>query len=135
MNQEGLKTLKLGELNSLLGSIEDFYNRLSVRGIYLPNRDKRCISTDYMLGVLKGEYFSLKRSDVKFCFPLKKASKLDLCQYLTEAIHPNRLGFKLTHLPNRQWLENCLFTIKPDHPLFKKPEMPIKEREFEIPEW
>jgi hypothetical protein len=129
------KTMKLRELNSLLGSKEDFYNRLSVRGFFLPNRDKKCITSEYLLGVLTGKFFSLKRDQVKIPFPTKKASKLDILRHITDAIKPKELGLKITHLPNRSWMETVLFTVKPDHSLFKKPAMIIPEREFQIPDW
>lgn len=133
--ERNLKKLKLRELNSLLGSLDDFYNRLSIRGFYLPDRDKKCVTTEYLMGVLTGKFFSIKRDDIRKGFPTKKASKIDLLQYITDAVKPTQLGLKITHLPNREWMETVLYSVKKDHPLFKKPALMIPERDFEVPDW
>ena len=67
--------------------------------------------------------------------PKKKATKIDLMIFLSEVIAPMELGFKITQLPERIWLENVLFSVKQDHKLFKRPPMLIPEREFNIPDW
>jgi hypothetical protein len=76
--QNNFRTVKLRELNEILGSLEDFYYRLSIIGFYLPKKEKSCIRTEYLMGVLCGKFFSIKRIDIKLGFPQKKASKLDL---------------------------------------------------------
>lgn len=130
-----MRTIKLRDLNSLLGSLDDFYNRLSMRGFYLPERDKKCVTTEYLMGVLTGKFYSIKRDEIRIGYPTKKASKLDLVQYIAEAIKPKELGLKITHLPDRKWMETVLYSVKRDHPIFKKPELLIPEREYQIPDW
>ena len=130
-----MKKMKLRDLNSLLGSLDDFYNRLSMRGFYLPERDKKCVTTEYLMGVLTGKFYSIKRADIRIGYPTKKASKLDLVQYITEAIKPRELGLKITHLPDRKWMETVLYTERRDHEIFSKPKLLIPEKEYLIPDW
>ena len=101
----------------------------------MPKKEKGCITTEYLMGVLTEKFFSIRRIDVKLGFPQKKATKLDLLISINEVIKPKVLGFKLTQLPERSWLESVLYSVKPDHHLFKRPPMLIEEREFNIPDW
>ena len=73
--QNNFRQVKLRELNEILGSLDDFYNRLSIRGFYLPSRKKGCITTEYLLGVLEGKFFSIKRNQIKIGFPQKKSNQ------------------------------------------------------------
>ena len=82
------------------------------------------------MGVVTGKLFSIKRSDVKLGFPQKKGTKMDLLisKFINDVIKSKVLGFKVTHLPDRSLLESGLFSVKPDHHLFKRPPMLIAER-------
>lgn len=133
--QENIKSIKLRDLNQRLGSLDDFYNRLSLKGLFLPKREKGCITSNYLLGVLTGKYFSIPRERVRIGFVLVKASKIDLYGMLQTHLIGKDLGFKITQLPDREWLESVLFSLDPNHKIFKKPEALIPERTFEIPEW
>jgi len=112
MQNENYRNIPLRELNQRLG-----------------------ITAEYLYGVQTDKYFAIKREKIRVGFPVIKAPKIDLYGYLQEVAKPNELGFKISQLPNRKWMENILFTIAPTHLIFKKPAMEIPERTFDIPEW
>jgi hypothetical protein len=91
--EEILKKIKLRELNQMMGSLDDLYNRLAIKGYYLPDKVKGCTTTEYLLGVLTGKKFSIVRDKIRVGFPLVKATKIDLYGYLQTAVSPKDLGF------------------------------------------
>lgn len=126
--------IPIRELNQRLGSLLDFYTRLSHEGYYLPDFKAGTITADYLFGVLTNKFFSMKRSDIRTGYPLKKYTKIDLYDYLTTEVKKD-LGFSITQMPNRVWMETILFSIKPDHKIFKVPELIIPEPQYEVPAW
>ncbi len=122
------------ELNQRLGSLTDFYTRLSKEGYYLPNFKAGTITADYLFGVMTGKFYSIKRESIRVGFALKKCTKLDLYDYLLNEVK-KEMGFSITQLPNREWMEAVIFTVCPTHKIFKVPELLIPETKFEVPAW
>ena len=62
-----------------------------------------------------------KRSKVSVGHIPEKVSKFDLLDAIEEILKPLNKStcLNLDHMPDRIWLVNVLYTIKPDHQYFK----------------
>ena len=81
---------------------------------FLPSESSKAVTEDYLLGVLKGNYFGMKFEERKE-LRLKNditASKLDLIEEISKLVK-KPLGFTLNQTPDRDWLLDILNTLNP----------------------
>lgn len=89
-------------------------------GYYLPKESSKAIREAYLLGVLRGEFYSLKNNEKKELM-LKEdlsAGKSELIDELIQKV-PKSMGFSLETAPNRDWLLDVLNTLDPNNRLLK----------------
>ncbi len=85
---------------------------------FLPKETSKAISEEYLLGVLRGQFYSLKNSE-KRELQLKEdlsAGKLELIDEISQKIS-KPLGFTFSTSPDRNWLLDVLNTIDPNNKL------------------
>jgi len=123
-------------LRARLPTAWDLYCFLrDVENIYLPpwkskNTRPTWAQGVYFEGILTGKYFFIRRNQVKGAVPkIKKQSQADLIRFLEdEADKP--LGFKPGRDPPGKWMVKLLYSLNPDHKIFK----PVVEKlDKEIP--
>ena len=59
--ENSLQRITMRELNQRLGSLTDFYTRLSHEGFYLPDFKTGTITAEYLFGVMKQKNISSLR--------------------------------------------------------------------------
>ena len=119
--QDGVALIDLNYANAIFSSKKNLYQMIINEGWELPDLDSKGCTVDYLLNVLQGKFFRIKKADIRkpSCI-LKKWPKVDLCAFLqTDILRDSiELGFKPEKLPNREFLENLLFTFSPNHEIF-----------------
>jgi len=87
---------------------------------FLPAETSQAITENYLLGVLKGEYFSLKQADRKELLLKDEyhATRQELIEEISKKT-PKKLGFTSKIPPDRTWLLDVLYTLDPDNRLLK----------------
>ena len=53
------------QLNKMLGSKENFYYSLILKGFYLPKYSSSCISYEYLWGIIMKKFYSTNAEKVK----------------------------------------------------------------------
>jgi len=87
---------------------------------FLPAENSKVITEDYLVGILKGEYFSIKQDQKRELF-LKDdfaAGRLELIEEISKKTD-KKLGFSINNSPDRNWLLDVLNTLDPDNKLLK----------------
>ena len=112
-------------LRERLPSLWDIYWFLrDVEKICLPpwkskTRRHRWISHTYFEGLLTEKYFCLKRSQVKTPVPkIRWISKRKLIEFLEKEVD-KPLGFTFTREPPTRWIIKMLYSVNPQHKIFK----------------
>jgi hypothetical protein len=72
--------------------------------------------------VIAGTVFTIKRTDVKIGIARIPIQRTEIYDALKVCAPNTDFGFDEKTLPNREWLLNILFTIKPDHAIFRPPK-------------
>ena len=126
------RTMTLSELNELFPSKASIYNTLIEIGYSLPCQDKSKMTSEYLFKVFNNIVFTIRRKEMKFGFSFRKTSKAELIQILDNLTPNCQLGFDELHPPDRDWLINCIYTLKPDHNIFEFEEHKIEEPTREI---
>ena len=118
--KDGYATMSIRYANLILGNKQNLYRLVSEEGYYLPRYDSRCITTNYLLEVMKGSVFRICATDVKVCLSERiRYSKIDMISLLeTKYLGNTKLGITPDALPNREWLVNVIYTIDPYHDMF-----------------
>jgi len=87
---------------------------------FLPHETSKAITEDYLLGVLRGKYYSLKLKERKE-LQLKgdfNAGNLELITEISNLTKKN-LGFSINSSPDREWLLDVLNTLDSNNKLLK----------------
>ena len=115
-------------LAQMIPNLKYFYDILTnVKGYYLPDFSNK-MNTNYLLKVANNEVFTLKQKDVRIGSLRKRVQVSDLAQALQENSELP-LGFNMKDKPPaKEWFVNCLHTVCPQHPFFKKPGLPITRK-------
>lgn len=131
-NKNNNDNLEYSFLDKIFRSKNDLYEFLKAEGnsnFYLPSASSKCITIDYLVGILKGQYFCLKNNEIKKC-PFKLTlSKFDYYSILSEKI--NYLGYNISNLSNKEYLRDIIYTIDNDNFIFQK-EKKIFENDTKI---
>jgi hypothetical protein len=106
--------------NLILGSKSNLYRLVVEEGWYLPRVEARCCTSKYLFGIMNGEYFRIKTSDIKPSLVERvRLSKIDIIAYLdSNLLKGVKHGFSPEALPDRAWLLNLLHTIDPNNEVF-----------------
>ena len=110
--------MKLSSYNALLGPKNSLYDKLIIRGDYLPDKKSPCITKDYLQNVLYSLVFRIKRKEIKQGYMFKKVSKIQLIEILGD-LTIKELGFGEFNPPDKNWLVNTIYTPKENHDIFK----------------
>lgn len=116
------------ELRRRFPTVQILYNFLvQDKNLYLPkwkdpkNRPK-FITEEYLFKVLEGKYFSIKRDKIKKPVEVtKKCTKGELLKIL-QMLSEKPLGFEFDKEPNVGWLLKVIYSLNPDHEIFKPVE-------------
>ncbi|CAD8199050.1 unnamed protein product [Paramecium octaurelia] len=68
---------------------------------------------------MTNKVFRIKISDVKIGQLIQKASSQKLLESLEQLNIGKPWGFNQDHHPDNQWMVNVLFTLNPNHKLFR----------------
>ncbi|KAL4494474.1 hypothetical protein ABPG72_018366 [Tetrahymena utriculariae] len=113
------EVVPLQTLNNMFGSKENFYWAVWQLGWYLPNQRAPCITVNYLMKVLKGAIYRVKRSDIQLGITThKNVNKVQLFEELFAIEDIEEWGFDLTHLPDKQFMLDVLHLLRPDNHLF-----------------
>ena len=117
------------ELRKRLPTIEKMYDFcVDELGYYMPRYDSwtkkaKCITEDYLWGVIIGKYWSIKISDLKFPKKIRKTrTKRMLVEILQKEVKNQNLGFDAEHYPDKKWLNTVIFALNPFHEIFHTSE-------------
>ena len=110
--------MKLSACNALLGPKKSLYDKLIIRGDYLPDKKSPCITKNYLLQVLYSHVFRIKRKEKKVGYMFKKVSKIQLIEIL-DGLTEKELGFDEFNTPDKNWLVNTIYTLNENHDIFK----------------
>lgn len=96
------------ELRKRLPTIEKMYDFCTEElGYYMPRYESwvkkaKCISENYLWGVIIGNYWSIKSANIKYPKKLKKTiTKRELVEVLENEIEGKNTGFDEDHYPDR----------------------------------
>ena len=114
------KMMGLKEINNMFGRMDNFYYSVLQLGYYLPKLGSSTVTSDYLLGVVKGNYFCPKNSEICLggASTVKMRSKVQLYELLLPILEKKttlELGFDLSKLPNKQFLLDLIYLINPEH--------------------
>ena len=138
-NNLPLQQVSLAEINKMFGSLENMYLAVHQLGFYLPELKSSCITVFFLLGVVKGEVFSVKTEKIapggaKCIF---KKTKLQIYEELYELVQKQiikDLGFDLSRLPNKQYMLDLIWVINPKNDLFLiKEESELNDHKIDFP--
>ena len=116
MSQFSLNSISY--LNFLLPSKQALYDILvHKKKYYMPSFESSCITDKYLLKVAKKQVFSISETSVKIGHLNMKLFVSDLMNILKEIVEMP-LGMDENHSPNKEWLINCICTLKPSHQIF-----------------
>ena len=107
-------------INRLIPSKSDLYSILTTSPDFefkLPAFTSKTVSISYLLNAANGQVFTIKKAQYKECHLKSYLNKIDYFAKLGELV-PN-LGFDIDTLPDKKWLKDVLFSIKPDHDYFR----------------
>jgi len=113
------------EIRSRLPTVSDQYRFLvDKKKIYLPKWNKKdekpkWATEKYLVSVMLNKTLSLKKEEVKKPPEVtKKLTKGEILKIL-EGLVNQPLGFETDREPTNKWLITIIYSIKPDHEIFK----------------
>ena len=112
-------------LNTFFRNNKDFGRYLErVKNIYLPKLIDGVATTSYLMKAARGEVFTLSRDKLRnFNGEIQPITRFELNELLfQESGMPT--GFENHSLPNKKWLLDCLYSINPDHDIFRRGVQP-----------
>lgn len=100
---ENMANENIAYLNALIPNKEFLYNFLiETKGYYLPNFLTRCITSEYLMRVMKNEVFTIKRDKIQIAILNKKVTKLEIYDALTSVIKEKDIGFDPVSFPDKE---------------------------------
>ncbi|KAL4463836.1 hypothetical protein ABPG74_005773 [Tetrahymena malaccensis] len=123
-NAQNSQIATLHQINQMFGSLENMYLSVEQLGYYLPDLKCSCITAYFLIRVVNGEIFSVKRSKIApgGAKTIKNKTKIELYEILYSLAQQQEkkdLGFDLNRLPNKQYILDLIHVLKPNHSLFK----------------
>lgn len=118
--------LKQWKLRQGISSKKTFYNVMrNTAKLYLPSITSRCISGEYLDGVIMKKFFSIDYDSVVYCdhFSINVTVELlyfELISILSDQAPDYCLGFDEYTLPDKKWLVTVMYTLNPNAEFFKK---------------
>jgi hypothetical protein len=106
--------------NFLLPNKQALYDILLERKFHLPKFESKACTVEYLISYMKGVIFTIKQEQIKVCHMKRKASKAVLIGILRELAKVD-LGFDILNPPDKQWLKECIYSLCPEHDIFKNP--------------
>ena len=73
----------------------------------MPSFNSKAITEEYLLSIHSAKLFSLKVSEIKLGFLIKKKTVSELLDLLTN-LSSKPIGMDISHLPDKQWLVNAI---------------------------
>jgi len=119
--------IDIRQLNVFVKTNRNFYELIKEkRQLYLPDLISAYINQGCLLQLAKREVFSIPYSQVKWLVrtPMQKKTRAELVDILS-SLSSKPLGFDADHAPNKEWLLNCIHSLRPNHEIFAKPEEEI----------
>ena len=121
MSQNQEKSLPIERLKNLLPSKRMVYDMIieipGPYGYYLPEINSKAISENYLKSVVQKDVYILKLESMKTGKLLRSATVLELIEEIGK-LAGKPLGFDIFTAPDKDWLVNVLYTLKPTHPFF-----------------
>ena len=91
------------------------------------NKRPKWATEKYLLGVIFGKYFSIKKESVKEPeIDLKDCSKGQLIKIL-ETLAQKELGFEKGREPKKEWLKKIIYSLDPNNEIFRRSEDKIRK--------
>lgn len=114
------ETFNIQLLNNFCKNKKGVYELLSGSlGFFLPKFESRAVSEKFLLQALQKEITLLERNNIRPSPSLKeKVSCTDLFEEVTKLTPGLNLGYNIPNLPDKHYLCDVLFSLKPDHPYF-----------------
>jgi hypothetical protein len=103
------------------------YNFLSNLGVYLPSIGSRGCDMSFLLSIATNKSFYLKRSEMRRYTGKKiKFSRIGLLFYLKRILKSKdlELELKTSHVPEKEWLLNMIYTLHPGSLIFANSHEP-----------
>jgi hypothetical protein len=111
------------EFSRVISGKAELYESALRNGFKLPSYKSGIINEAYITGVINGEIFCPKYSDIKLLPCPRPPDKETLIKYANQIKTPNNkplaIGYD-DHTPDKEWLIMLLSTYKPDLKIFKK---------------
>ena len=108
-------------MNQIAHNKQTFFQTLQAYPISAYLDEMKTFTVPWGQDLLEGRTFYLMIEDVRIGRLEKEVSSLDLSDEIATIIEPLNIPWKITKLPNHQYLTNCLKTIYSDHPWFLPP--------------
>ena len=105
----------------MLGGKMRAYAIFIQKNLYLPKYKSKTITGNYLYSLSLKEIFSVRRDQIHPAYDYQNNSKLKLFEILVNDIKKTvfQLGFDQFKLPDKQWLVDIIFYMKPNHRMFK----------------
>jgi hypothetical protein len=118
-------------LNFLVPGVKALYDILvDQKHYFLPEFGRPATSQEYLYGIITGRIFAIKQDKIKPCRVIKKCTALDLFDIMKNLIRDLPLGFDETNMPDKEWMEKVIFSLSPDHAIFKESKEEVIYREI-----
>jgi hypothetical protein len=106
--------------NHILGSKANLYRLVQLEGWYLPKKEARCCTTNYLFMIVNGAVYRIGTADIRpYIVEKIRLPKIDLITMLeTNLLRGQVLGFQPEKLPDRQWLLNVIHSLDCNNEIF-----------------
>ena len=118
-------TMLRQELRKKLSTVEAIYDFCTDNlGYFMPRYDSwrkrsKCVTEEYLWGVITGKYWSIKAEELKFPKKVRKSiPKRELVEILQNILGDKELGFDTDHYPDKNWLKTVIYKLSPDSNIF-----------------
>jgi len=125
-----LKAISVHELNKFIKDKAQMYTLIRQSlGLYLPEFRSKAITKEYLLDIAEDKIFSIKSTDVKIAYVPNTMSVESMFTEFMTVNTPKPIGLKKTNPPDKQWMANVIFTLKPNSIIFKQAEKPTSSED------
>jgi len=126
-----LQNIDLDTLATFIPNKNTLYRIMVEKDYYLPSITSKACSEEYLLGCLKGKYFTIKITELKpyVLWRDLKSNKLELFDEIVKKASKS-LGFSIHKLPEKEYLVNVLHTLDKSNRVFKNPLVTTLTREL-----
>lgn len=129
--KEGLMEFDIETLKAFLPKKEVLYTILK-RASYnfaLPSFKSSGVTVEYLFRVAERRVFTIEKTKYRTAPKvLKKNITIDELKTELEKITDKELGFVVCKYPDREWLLNSIYSLKPDHSIFSIKDITFQRR-------